>query len=166
MSRGITRFIPIGPYTVDRSDPFGWIPDPPGYVAERKKEIMRDSPKLKTHPSEHQEQAAVVQWWGLQCNRYGLPDFALFAIPNAGAGAQKGQAGKMKAEGVRPGVPDLCLSVPRGTFHGLYIEMKSFAGNLRPSQRNVAAWLQGQGYAVEVCYSAEAAVRAIREYLA
>ena len=75
------------------------------------------------HPTEHQEQCAVVQWAALQHGRY--PELALlYAIPNAGAGAQRGQAGKMKAEGVKPGVPDLCLPVRRGKCSGLYIEMK------------------------------------------
>jgi hypothetical protein len=47
----------------------------------------------------------------------------LFAIPNGGA-RHKAIAGKLRAEGVRAGVPDICLPVPRGEYHGLFIELK------------------------------------------
>jgi hypothetical protein len=41
-----------------------------------------------------------------------LPGIGFFVChPNAGAGAQRGQAGKMKAEGVKAGVPDTFLAV-------------------------------------------------------
>jgi hypothetical protein len=118
-------------------------------------------------PLEHQEQAAVVLWWGYSCARYDLPDFALYAVPNAGAGAQKGQAGKMKAEGVRKGIPDLCLAVPRGRRHGLYIEMKRARGGsgVSEDQALVQAYLEEQGYDVVVAYGADQAMDAIRRYL-
>jgi hypothetical protein len=35
---------------------------------------------------------------------------------------------KLKAEGVRAGVADLCLPAARRGYHGLYIEMKSEEG--------------------------------------
>jgi hypothetical protein len=72
----------------------------------------------------------------------------LHAIPNAGAGAQRGQAGKMKAEGVKPGVPDLCLPVPVGLRHGAYIEMKRVRGSTTSAEQ--VAWrahLEAVGYA-------------------
>lgn len=60
-------------------------------------------------------------------------------------------AAKMKAEGVRAGVPDLFLPVARQGFHGLWIELKSAKGRVTTVQ---AAWherLRAQGYRVVVC---------------
>jgi hypothetical protein len=116
-------------------------------------------------PTEHEEQVIVIDWWQYACKRYKLPEFALFAIPNAGAGAQSGQAGKMKAEGARPGIPDLCLALPRGEFHGLYIEMKRRHGSrVSVEQREVMGYLTRAGYLCALCHGANAAIQAIENY--
>lgn len=128
-------------------------------------------PGGKHFPSEHEIQCAVIEWWAYACKRWGLPEFALYAIPNAGAGAQKGQAGKMKAEGVRKGIPDLFLASPNnpgrypGLWRGLYIEMKSANGKLSDEQRDVSEYLMRQGYKWVECRSVEAAQQAITDYL-
>ena len=44
-------------------------------------------------------------------------------MPNGGH-RNKATAGKLKAEGVRAGVPDLMLLYPRHGYHGLVIELK------------------------------------------
>ncbi|MBK8987407.1 MAG: VRR-NUC domain-containing protein [Chloroflexi bacterium] len=113
--------------------------------------------------SEHDEQAALFGWVELQANLY-PPLRLLHAIPNGGH-RHPVVAAKMKAEGVKRGVPDLCLPVARGGFHGLYIEMKF--GRNRPSDEQLW-WLEalaGQGYKTAVCWSFEAAQRIILEYL-
>lgn len=114
--------------------------------------------------SEHQEQAAVITWWGLQHEIYSLPVFALFAVPNGGA-RDIVTAAKLKAEGVRAGVPDLFLDVARGPYHGLRIEMKSLNGRESESQHRVGDYLELAGYKFQFCYGAEAAIVAIKEYL-
>lgn len=119
---------------------------------------------MKPTGTEHQEQAAVIDWWRLSHKLYNLPEFALFAIPNGGA-RNIVTASKLKAEGVRPGVPDLCLVVSRGWFHGLWIEMKVKPNKPTASQLEVMVFLNSNGYRVSVCYSAEAAIEIIKEYL-
>lgn len=104
----------------------------------------------------------MVQWFDLQYREF---SGRLFAIPNAGAGSQRGQAGKMKAEGVRSGVPDLCLPVARHGFNGLYIELKAKGGRLRPEQGGWLDFLGGQGYMAVCCVGADAAIDTIRGYL-
>jgi hypothetical protein len=98
-------------------------------------------------PTEHHEQVALMRWAEYSLGIYPALRW-LHAIPNAGAGAQRGQAGKMKAEGTKPGVPDLCLPVPRRCYHGAYIEMKRIKGSATSAeQREWRAHLEASGYA-------------------
>lgn len=80
------------------------------------------------------EQKLVVEWARrAECT---WPEIALLHhIPNGGQ-RDKAVAAKLKTEGVKAGVPDLCLPVPRGKYHGLYIEMKATGG--RPSREQTA----------------------------
>jgi hypothetical protein len=43
-----------------------------------------------------------------------------------------------KAEAVKAGLPDICLPVPRGIWHGLYLELKKQEGSVSRAQRR---WL-------------------------
>jgi hypothetical protein len=123
--------------------------------------------------SEHDEQASIIEWAGrLQVER---PELALlFAIPNGaklpylkdGRGRRYSpQAQKLKAEGMRAGVPDMCLPVARQGFHGMFIELK--VGRNQPSaeQVNFLDHLAEQGYYAAVCWGAEDAISAILAYL-
>lgn len=93
-------------------------------------------------------QVALFRWVELQKRVY--PDLALlFAIPNGGE-RNAIVAAKMKAEGVRRGVPDLFLPVPRGLWHGLFIELKAGRNTASPEQKEWIARLSAQGYRVEV----------------
>ena len=117
----------------------------------------------KTHLSEHDEQALVIA--RAEALAPSVPALRLlFAVPNGGH-RHKATAGKLKAEGVRKGVPDMCLPVAYGGFHGLYIELKAQGGRASDEQREWIAALQAQGYRAEVCVGAEAAWRVICEYL-
>jgi hypothetical protein len=115
-------------------------------------------------PTEHDEQVALMDYcWA---NRQKHPELSLlFAIANAGAGAQRGQAGKMKAEGVKAGVPDMLLPVARNGYHGLFIEMKRTGGVLSPIQLAWIARLKQEGYMVRVCYGFEQARDVLVGYL-
>jgi hypothetical protein len=111
--------------------------------------------------TEHQEQAIVIQWADLT----GDVELALLhAIPNA-ARRSWALARTMKAEGLRSGVPDLCLPVPRRPYHGLYIEMKREGGSISGAQEGWIRALRARRYCVEICYSADDAIRSIKSYL-
>lgn len=115
--------------------------------------------------TEHQEQAAVIAWWYAVHGKYRLPIFALFACPNGGArDAITGSL--LKAEGVRPGTPDLQLAAPTPAFHGLYIEMKKIDG-AKPSAEQEAfiKYLLSVGYWAAVHYGATSAIKEIEDYL-
>jgi hypothetical protein len=115
----------------------------------------------KMVPSEHDEQVVVVRWFDL-C----FPQLAglLFAIPNGGH-RHIAVAGKLKAEGVRPGVSDLMLPIARYGFHGLFIEMKSLKGSPSSSQLEFMERVTEQGYLAACCKGADAAMDTIKSYL-
>lgn len=77
----------------------------------------------------------------------------LFAIPNGGSrGGDKRSAmiigAQMKAEGVKSGVSDMMLPVPRHNLCGLFIELKREDGGagLSAQQKEFGAFVQSQRY--------------------
>ncbi len=113
--------------------------------------------------SEHDEQAALFHWAAL--NETHIPELALlFAIPNGGL-RNKATAGKLKSEGVKRGVPDVCLPVAYDGFHGLFIEMKYGKNTTTDDQNTWLMRLWNQGYQATVCHSFEEAKTVILEYL-
>ena len=113
--------------------------------------------------TEHQEQSMLIAW--ARHTESHWPELALLhAIPNGGWRGYK--TGKMlKAEGLKAGVPDLCLPVPRGQWAGMYIEMKSKKGRVRQSQKWWLDQLNAHGYRAVVCRGFDQAVDVITEYL-
>jgi hypothetical protein len=116
-------------------------------------------------PSEHQLQVAVIQWWAAVHHiKYALPLEALFAIPNGGS-RDPITGSRLKAEGVRPGIPDLMLSVRLGYKAGLFIEMKAGKNDLSEAQTRVSKHLTEQGYGFAAAWSSEEAIKIIEDYL-
>ena len=115
-------------------------------------------------PTEAQEQETLFRWAGVMTNRW--PEIRLMhAIPNGGS-RNPIEAAHLKAQGVKAGIPDIFLPVPRGRFHGLYIEMKRRkGGRVSVEQKKMLLALQGQGYKAEVCRGWEEARDTICEYL-
>lgn len=115
---------------------------------------------------EHLHQVALFNWAGLMIKIGKHPDLAcMYAVPNAGKRTRR-QGARMKAEGLKAGVPDVALPVPRGGFHGMYIEMKIGKNTLEPNQREWFQWLAGQGFYCVVCWGWEQAQKEIERYLA
>lgn len=101
--------------------------------------------------TEHAHQCAVMCWCALHLKEYPVLKL-LFAIPNGGE-RNIVVAARLKAEGVKSGVPDLMLPVARHSLHGLFIEMKEpTKGRLSPKQGEWQRDLEDQDYGVAVCY--------------
>lgn len=114
-------------------------------------------------PSEDSIQAQVIRWATLQAGVY--PELArLFHVPNGGQ-RHAAVAAKLKGQGVKAGVPDLCLPVPRFGCPGLWIEMKTADGRVSTTQKDWIGYLKGAGYRVEVCRSFDEARAALLDYL-
>ena len=80
--------------------------------------------------------------------------------------SRKIRGGQMKAEGLRDGVADIFWPVPRFPFPGLYIEMKTPTGAIRPSQREFRTFVMSQGYAHSYERSWRSAAELIKFYYA
>lgn len=90
--------------------------------------------------SEHLEQVAYVSWF-----RKTYPEARIFAIPNGG-GRSIATAGRLKAEGVLPGVPDLYVPA-----WGLWVEMKKAKGSkVSKEQKDWHEYLVSIGHCVIV----------------
>lgn len=109
--------------------------------------------------SEHAIQSAYFDW----ARRHPEARRA-YAIPNGGK-RNLLTAVKLKKEGVRPGVPDVCLPIPRGGSAGLYIEFKSARGRLSPEQVDEVGTLVRDGYCVAVCRDTVKAIELTERYL-
>lgn len=115
-------------------------------------------------PTEDEEQMQIFQWAMYQRGKH--PELALlFHIPNGGKRG-KAEAARFKAMGVKSGVPDLCLPVSRGGYHGLYIELKRRrGGQVSGDQREWIAALLNNGYCARVCRGSQEAIEVIRIYI-
>lgn len=113
--------------------------------------------------SEATEQEALITWCRIFENRY--PELKMiYHIPNGGS-RNRLEAANLKRQGVKAGVPDLCLPVPKDGYHGLYIEMKY--GKNKPTD-NQEEWLESlrqYGYKTVVCYGADEARETIKQYI-
>lgn len=120
---------------------------------------------MRRKPIQHEanEQEALFRWAAFARGRFPEIDL-LYHIPNGGSRNQK-EAANLKRQGVKAGVPDLCLPVARGKYHGLYIEMKYGKNKTSEKQNEWLDALQRQNYAVAVCYGWEEAQILLTKYL-
>lgn len=114
--------------------------------------------------TEHELQKHLIQRAQLHLGNY--PELArLHAIPNGG-GRSKAEAGRLKAEGVKPGVSDLCLPVPNTAGkHGLYLELKKRGGTPSADQWDWLTYFHRAGYTALLCNDPETAFTAILNHL-
>ncbi len=94
-----------------------------------------------------------------------MPELELLLhIPNEGK-RSKAAGAALKRQGLRKGVPDLFLPVPRGIYPGLWIELKVGRNKPTKEQKWWLEKLQAKGYKCRICYSWEEAAETIKNYL-
>lgn len=113
--------------------------------------------------SEHDEQVALFQWAEWMTTQYPRLKW-MYAVPNAAKRSHQ-LASYMKAEGMKAGVPDVCVPIPTATHPGLYIEMKFGSNKPTIHQKEWLEYLESVGYATAVCYSFDDARMVIEDYL-
>lgn len=127
---------------------------------------------------EDSEQQALFDWAAMKRIVVGdtqvfLSDY-LFAIPNGGKRDAR-EAGRMRKQGVKPGVSDTFLPISVGDYHGLWIELKKprkcfkcrseMDRAVTDNQREWIARMRKGKYRAEVCYGWLEAKDEIENYL-
>lgn len=116
----------------------------------------------KSAATEHDLQVACVRLFRYKYSEY---NEMMFAVPNGGK-RNAIEAKKLKAEGVVAGIPDLFLAVPKGRWHGMFMELKNGkSNNLTENQKRMIYKLQMFGYRTEVVRSLEDFEKIMEEYL-
>ena len=122
-----------------------------------------DPAKYAATGTEHAHQVALFIW--IAQNQAKYPELKwVYAIPNGGE-RNPIVASRLKAEGVKSGVSDICLPFARQNYHGFYIEMKKPKGKESPTQIEFGKFLMAQGYLYTMCDSWDKARDAITWYL-
>jgi hypothetical protein len=97
--------------------------------------------------------------------------FEMITLIEQGGKRSPAQVERLKRIGLKVGVHDYFVFIPRGNLHGLSIEMK------RPEDATINKpivsdeqyeWmykLRNMGYAAYICYSAEEAIDVIKRYM-
>ena len=119
--------------------------------------------------SEHEDQSAVIDWSDEHIEQAPPLEWIyaiINGIPLASSATQRAKIiNYMKAEGMKPGVVDLCLPAARHGYHGLYIEMKKQGGKVSEGQAEFLAYLETENYHGAVCVGAIEAVELLKWYL-
>lgn len=115
------------------------------------------------NPSESVEQICLFRWAKYLEGKHPVLRL-MHHIPNGGQ-RNKTTAVRLKSEGVKAGVPDICLPVARGGHHGMYIELKTEKGKPTNNQKEWLAALNDEGYFAVVCHGWDEAAKAIMAYL-
>ena len=115
-------------------------------------------------PTESAEQQWLFKWAAYESGAH--PELELmYHIPNEGQ-RSRATGGRLRAEGLKKGVPDICLPVARMGFHGLYIELKRIKnGRATEEQRAWLKKLTAEGYLACICHGGQAAAEVITDYL-
>lgn len=83
----------------------------------------------------------------------------------ANEGKRTSSYGKLlKTLGMRPGVADIFIAMPRNGYHGAWIELKSAKGKLSASQMLFLNDMFEQGYFTATAYSIDDAMKIVDEY--
>lgn len=85
-------------------------------------------------------------------------------VPNGGV-RSKGEAGKLKAMGVRKGISDVICPFTSGSFKGFACELKAPKGRCTPEQTDYLEEAKSDGWLTGVCFSLDEFVVMAQAYL-
>ncbi len=116
-----------------------------------------------TIKKEKYEQSAFFDYVKIKAKtdeRYNL----IFAVPNGGS-RHKLEAVNLKRQGLVAGIPDVLVDIPNKRYHGLRIEFKVGSNKLTTNQQKYISLYNKYRYKAVVCYSCEAAIKELEDYL-
>lgn len=136
-------------------------------VKKTKPKVLKktEGEKPKKVFAESELQQTCVKWFRLQYKKY-----LLLSIPNGavlrGDKAERAiQMSILKAEGLYVGAADLLLLLPKGKFHGLFVEMKTKIGVQSEYQKKFEKIVVEQGYGYAIARTFDDFQRIIESYI-
>jgi hypothetical protein len=112
---------------------------------------------LRQQVNEHQLQVLVLA----HLEATARPELYWFAIPNA-ARRSMVLASRMKAEGLRAGVADLCIMAPAGRVH--WLELKAGRGAQSDAQKGFEAICKRLGHDYAVVRNLDEAITVLKQW--
>jgi hypothetical protein len=104
-------------------------------------------------------QKALMEWVRLR------PSIAPFVLHIPNEGKRTYNYGRLlKSMGMRPGVADLFIAIPRHGFGGAWIELKSAKGRLSFEQEDFLDDMSQQNFFTKVCWSLDEAIETVSWY--
>lgn len=119
---------------------------------------MRWGSAMSAQPEYH-IQVALAQWLRIQYPRI------LWTASAGGMRTGIATAKKMKAMGYRKGCPDLLIFEPRGSYHGLFVELKAPGGTKSTEQKAFIKQAEDLGYCACFAFGFEEARKMIEDYI-
>jgi len=120
--------------------------------------------RIRTHPTEEQEQIALFQCVNLHRKQY--PQLHLFFhIKNQGTTWSWREYHRAKALGTLAGIPDLFLPYANHGYHGWFCELKAKGGRPTSAQQQTIKSLQERGYYASVITGWEAVWKNLMWYI-
>ncbi len=123
------------------------------------------APRRRGEDREGKEQAAYFEW----LQKQHLNVWAHAFHPANGGKRTAREAGLFKTQGVKAGVQDIFIDIPRGAYHGLRIELKATPPHNAAVTDSQRAWQirhTEQGYYATICKGLDAAISTTTAYLA
>jgi hypothetical protein len=93
-----------------------------------------------------------------------LPNKLLFSVPNGGS-RNRIEAANLKRQGVKPGVSDVILQIPKKGYASLCMEFKTKTGRQTDEQKEYQRQVEMAGSKYVIVRSVEQAIKTMRNYL-
>lgn len=93
-----------------------------------------------------------------------IPDKLCFAIPNGGS-RNPIEAANLKRQGVKAGVSDVIILIPKKGFASLCIEFKTATGKQSEEQKEFQRQVEACGSKYVIVRSVAEAIETLKEYL-
>lgn len=107
--------------------------------------------------SEHRIQVSLIEYLTITAK----PEIFYFAVPNGGLRNVR-VAQRMKAEGLKPGVSDMCFLLPEGKCG--WLELKTQTGRLSDHQMGFKARCEKLGHLWAMARSVDEAIPTLRTW--
>ncbi len=128
-------------------------------AALRKSQERIKAADLAKYKTEEEIQREVAAWLDAK-----LPKtWRWYHCPNGGF-RKKATAGRFRAQGLKPGIPDCVILRPDG--RPIYIELKAFGGVLSLAQKDFRDWCLASKQPYHVARSLGEVISLMKDYLA